>query len=225
MVDAHHIVRTQDQATEHWHEHASHFPGVHHSEPISASLEPEEDSTTEPVIPNQSLMTFILAQHRANFDLWHQEDLARDLSATAENIAAVKHAIDHLNQKRNDLVEKIDETLLNAFPCQECDAPLNSEPPGLIIDRLSILALKIYHTREETQREAGSDSEAHRRRNLHRLAVLEEQRTDLANCLDELWRQVLAGQRRFKLYRQMKMYNDPQLNPVLYGRQDLHKGC
>jgi hypothetical protein len=170
-------------------------------------------------------MNSILAQHRANFDLWHQEDLARDMSATAENIATVKHAIDRLNQDRNDLVETIDETLLCSLPAQNSTAPLNSEPPGLIIDRLSILALKIYHTDEEAHRESATDSDAHRRRNLRRLVVLQEQRTDLADCLDTLWQQVLAGERRFKLYRQMKMYNDPQLNPVLYGQSGMRKGC
>jgi hypothetical protein len=86
-----------------------------------------------------------------------------------------------------------------------------------MIDRLSILALKIFHTREEAHR--GSATEAHRQRNAERLALLEEQRDDLAACLDALWSEVLDGKRRFKLYRQMKMYNDPELNPVMYGRK------
>ena len=91
---------------------------------------------------------------------------------------------------------------------------LHSETPGLIIDRLSILALKIYHTDEEVHRPTASDE--HHHRNEDRLAILIQQRADLAQCLDDLWSQVLAGQRRFRLYRQMKMYNDPDLNPVLY---------
>jgi len=220
MVDAHQITRTHDQATLHWHDHASHF-GTDNNLLETANLHQLTCDALE--IPSEGLMAFILAQHRANFDLWHQEDLARDLRATAENIATVKHAIDHLNQSRNDLVEKIDQTLLCSLPRQESNVPLNSEPPGLIIDRLSILSLKIYHTREEAQRDTATN--AHRHRNLNRLAVLEEQRNDLADCLDALWKQVLAGERRFKLYRQMKMYNDPQLNPVLYG-QDVHRqGC
>jgi CRISPR/Cas system CMR-associated protein Cmr1 (group 7 of RAMP superfamily) len=219
MIDAHQITRSQDQATLEWHDHASHFFA---EQPSGAGDSPE--SNIIPVhVPVEGIMRCILAQHRANFDLWHQEDLARDMRATAENIADVKHAIDRLNQNRNDLVEKIDETLLNALPHQVSTAPLNSEPPGLIIDRLSILALKIYHTREEAQRESATTE--HRFRNLDRLRVLEEQRTDLADCLDVLWKQVLAGERRFKLYRQMKMYNDPQLNPVLYGQQGPTKGC
>ncbi len=85
-----------------------------------------------------------------------------------------------------------------------------------MIDRLSILSLKIYHTREESCRE---DAPAgHAERNCERLVILEEQRADLAHCLDTLWSDILAGKRRFKLYRQMKMYNDPSLNPAIYGK-------
>ena len=86
----------------------------------------------------------------------------------------------------------------------------------MIIDRLSILSLKIYHTREETER-AGAPP-GHAERNLDRLAILELQRADLANCLDQLWRETLHGDRRFKIYRQLKMYNDPSLNPAIYGK-------
>ncbi|WP_433969759.1 DUF4254 domain-containing protein [Tunturiibacter gelidiferens] len=85
-----------------------------------------------------------------------------------------------------------------------------------MIDRLSILALKIYHTREEARRTSATAE--HRSRNVERLALLEQQREDLAGCLDVFWSEVLGGKRRFKLYRQMKMYNDPELNPAVYGR-------
>jgi hypothetical protein len=94
------------------------------------------------------------------------------------------------------------------------EAPLNSESPGLMIDRLSILALKMYHTRDEAERRDAP--EGHAVRNRERLAVLTEQRADLAMCLDALWEETLKGTRRFKLYRQMKMYNDPDLNPAIY---------
>ena len=160
------------------------------------------------------IMAIAIAQHRANFDLWHEEDKARCPGATDAEIARVKHAIDALNQRRNDLMEKIDLWLLDHLEQNE-SAPLHSETPGIMIDRLSILALKIYHTREETHR--GSATETHHQRNRRRLALLEEQRADLAGCLDALWAQVLNGTRRFKLYRQMKMYNDPELNPAMYG--------
>jgi hypothetical protein len=112
-------------------------------------------------------------------------------------------------------MEKMDVWLMERLD-QDPVAPLHSETPGLMIDRLSILALKIYHTREETQRESATG--AHRVRNVERLALLEEQRGDLAMCLDALWAEVLGGRRRFKLYRQMKMYNDPELNPAVYSR-------
>ena len=104
-----------------------------------------------------------------------------------------------------------------ARPAQ-CEAPLHSESPGLIIDRLSILALKIYHTREEAER--ADAPPGHADRNSDRLAILEDQRADLAACLDALWRETLAGTRRFKLYRQLKMYNDPSLNPAIYKEQE-----
>jgi hypothetical protein len=162
------------------------------------------------------LMGLAVAQHRANFDLWHEEDKARDPDASDAEIVKVKHAIDVLNQCRNDLVQQIDELLLAMAGEQNTAAPLHSETPGMMIDRLSILALKIYHTREEAHRD--SATEAHRRKNVARLDVLNEQRADLAECLDALWKEVIAGTRRFKLYRQMKMYNDPELNPAIYKK-------
>jgi hypothetical protein len=156
-------------------------------------------------------------QHRANFDLWHIEDEARTPGATDAQLADVKHRIDSTNQLRNDLAEDLDRTLLDWLAPQRLpaeEAPLHSETPGLIIDRLSILALKIYHTREEAERCDASTE--HWERNRARLAILTEQRADLARCLDLLWRETLAGTRRFKLYRQLKMYNDPTLNPAIY---------
>ena len=159
----------------------------------------------------------ILHLHRANFDLWHLEDRARDPGATDTTIAAVKRSIDHTNQRRNDLVERIDIALLTwlgAAGLPRIGVPLHSETPGLILDRLSILSLKCFHTAEEVNR-IGVD-EDHIERNQQRLAILNEQLHDLAACLETLWAQICRGERRFKLYRQMKMYNDPDLNPVLY---------
>jgi Protein of unknown function (DUF4254) len=161
------------------------------------------------------LMALVMAQHRANFELWHEEDKARVPGVADAEIVRVKRAIDRLNQRRNDLMEKMDAWLMERLD-QDDAAPLHSETPGLMIDRLSVLALRIYHTREEAHR--ASATESHRLRNAERLSVLEEQREDLAGCLDALWAEVLKGTRRFKLYRQMKMYNDPELNPAVYSR-------
>jgi hypothetical protein len=194
MLDALLIARMQDEMTAAMHETESELA-------IEASAD--------------GLMALAMAQHRANFELWHEEDKARVPGVADAEIARVKRAIDRLNQRRNDLMEKMDGWLIERLE-QDEDAPLHSETPGLMIDRLSILALKIYHTRDEAHRE--SATEAHRQRNAERLALLEEQRDDLAGCLDALWAEVLKGTRRFKLYRQMKMYNDPELNPAVYNR-------
>ncbi|WP_254064712.1 DUF4254 domain-containing protein [Granulicella sp. S156] len=199
MIDAFHIALLQDQATAHWHD-------------SSAALQ----------APRDAFDKLILEQHRANFDLWHREDAARDPMAADQAIAAVKRAIDKLNQRRNDLVERIDLALLEVASQQPVEAPLHSETPGLMIDRLSILALKVFHTEEETRREDASVE--HHQRNRERLTLLTEQRNDLSACLAELWTEVLAGKRRFKLYRQLKMYNDPALNPVLYGKPTVESG-
>jgi hypothetical protein len=204
MLDARQITHLHDHATLSWHQDEF-APGL---------LPPDEPGASA------ELLQLALAQHRANFDLWHEEDKAREPAASDTGIALVKRAIDVLNQTRNDLVESIDRMLLEAAGDQDPAAPLHSESPGLIVDRLSILALKIYHTAEETHR--ASASEAHRERNLARLALLQEQRSDLAACLDALWIDVREGKKRFKLYRQMKMYNDPDLNPAIYAH-NLHR--
>jgi hypothetical protein len=163
----------------------------------------------------------VVAQHRANFDLWHAEDRARAPRATDHDIAEVKRSIDRYNQIRNDLAEQCDTLLLNQATAAlrpkggpSSTAPLNSESAGLMIDRLSILALKIFHTEEEIDRPNAPPG--HRDRNRERLARLTEQRDDLVACLDQLWSEVLQGTRRFKIYRQLKMYNDPTLNPAIY---------
>jgi hypothetical protein len=167
----------------------------------------------------------VAGHHRANFELWHIEDEARAPGATDAELAGVKRRVDSTNQRRNDRAEVLDRLLLEwlaprGLPNHE--APLNSESPGLIIDRLSILSLKIYHTREEAER-AGAPA-GHAERNRERLAILEEQRADLAGCLDALWQETLAGTRRFKLYRQLKMYNDPSLNPAVYRKPGAQPG-
>jgi hypothetical protein len=195
MLDALHITRLHDEATLRWHRP--------HPDPPPL------------ITPSSSFADLVLAHHRANYDLWHEEDKARAPGATDARVAAIKRAIDTLNQTRNDLVEALDRALLDAAGPQHPAAPLHSESPGLILDRLSVLALKLYHTADESRR--ASATEAHRARNLARLDLLHSQRDDLVSCLDTLWTDVLAGRRRFKLYLQLKMYNDPDLNPEVYS--------
>lgn len=202
MLSAKAIVSLQDQLTRDWH------------------LEPASTSPAMPESDAAGWLDLVARQHRANFDLWHIEDEARAPGAPDARLADVKRRIDRTNQFRNDLAEQLDRAILAWLQPQHLpapSAPLHSESPGLMIDRLSILALKIFHTREEAGRTDAPDG--HAERNRARLAVLEEQRTDLAACLDALWREVLAGTRRFKLYQQLKMYNDPSLNPAMYRSQ------
>jgi hypothetical protein len=162
----------------------------------------------------------VAEQHLANFELWHAEDDARTPEASDHDLASIKRFIDHANQRRNDLTEQCDVLLLDSLSRQNLPAPgaeLHSESPGLMLDRLSILSLKLFHTKEEMDRPGAPPG--HRERNLARLGILFEQRDDLAASLDRLWQQVLDGRRRFKLYRQLKMYNDPTLNPAVYSQR------
>lgn len=201
LLSAAAIIQLHDQRTRHWHQ------------------QPREKDAGGAAA--NDWLNAVDLQHRANFELWHIEDEARAPGVTDAELAAVKHRIDQTNQRRNDLAEALDRTLLawlepKGLPNPK--APLNSESPGLIVDRLSILALKIFHTREEAERTDAPPG--HAERNRDRLAILLEQRADLAACLDQLWSETLAGTRQFKLYRQLKMYNDPALNPAIYRRQN-----
>lgn len=170
----------------------------------------------EPEVEGGGLGSLVKENHRCNFTLWHEEDEARRDDLGAEHVRRAKRAIDRMNQLRNNAIERIDAALLELLPEAGEDVPLHSETPGMILDRLSILALKIYHMKEQTER---SDvEEAHRRQCAAKLEILRQQRNDLAAVLEEYAGDLLAGRRRFKVYYQMKMYNDPKLNPKLYGK-------
>jgi len=162
-------------------------------------------------------------QHQVNFELWHQEDMARDPDVSDSIIASVKRAIDVLNQRRNDLIEQMDQFLLNILRVEnvknDADTEMNSETPGSMVDRLSINALKIYHMDEEVQRK--EITAEHRNKCAGKLSVLQEQREDLEQCLSKLLADLSSGEKRLKVYRQMKMYNDESLNPVLYRKDEL----
>lgn len=163
---------------------------------------------------------WVRANHRFNCLLWREEDKARRTDVDPAEIAASKRLIDQHNQKRNDAVEAVDEAILAALGHlpRTHDARLSSETAGAMIDRLSILSLKIFHMREQSER---TDADAaHIDRCRDKLQRLKLQRADLASCLDQLLADARAGRAYFKVYRQFKMYNDPTLNPYLYGRRD-----
>ncbi|MCB1308005.1 MAG: DUF4254 domain-containing protein [Leptospiraceae bacterium] len=151
---------------------------------------------------------------------WHLEDLIRNPDITGADVKHLKHRIDSSNQNRVDTVEKIDDWFLEHFK----DAPrkpqarLNSETPAWLVDRMSVLALKIYHMHEQTERT--DVSAEHIQKCRAKLDVLLEQKKDLSMCLDQLMEDIQQGDRYMKVYRQMKMYNDEQLNPVLYARKE-----
>jgi len=146
--------------------------------------------------------------HRSNALLWAEEDLARRRDVADAEIAANKRRIDAFNQARNDAVERLDEIVLAALGTAiREEARVHSETPGMMVDRLSILALKIRAMRAQTRR--ADAAPAHVESCRAKLARLEEQRADLARALDELLADCAAGRARFKIYRQFKMYNDP----------------
>ncbi len=147
---------------------------------------------------------------------WHLEDIVRDPLIDPVQGLALKRRIDKSNQDRTDLVEQIDDHFLSAFAAVVAaeNTRVNTESPAWAIDRLSILVLKIWHMQEEVNRQ-DADA-AHREKCNQKLQVLLEQQKDLSTSIDELLADLASGRMRMKVYRQMKMYNDPALNPVLY---------
>ena len=150
---------------------------------------------------------------------WHLEDIIRDEAIDPVEALALKRRIDHSNQDRTDLVEEIDSYFRQQYAEVAIlpTATLNTESPAWAIDRLSILALKIWHMREQTQR-IDADA-AHIAKCQAKLGVLLEQRVDLTVAIDQLLDDIAAGRKYMKVYRQMKMYNDPETNPILYGKK------
>ena len=148
---------------------------------------------------------------------WHLEDIIRDPQIDPVAALALKRRIDASNQERTDLVEYIDSWFLDKFKevTPQPDARINTESPAWAIDRLSILALKIYHMQKETERQ--DVSQKHRDECERKLAILLQQREDLSTAIEELLEDMAAGRKYMKVYKQMKMYNDPELNPVLYA--------
>lgn len=194
-LDVEQIVQLHRERTEQWHQ----------EETPSLSTSPWSE---------------IERNHRMNFDLWHEEDMARRDDLGAERVRQAKRQIDRFNQARNDAMEQIDLWIQAQLQGLRAEGVLHSETPGMIIDRLSILSLKRYHMAEEAQRASATVEHQHRCQS--KLQVIEEQLVDLSQCLTWLLQQLNAGERRFKLYKQFKMYNDPTLNPQLYRAAPKH---
>jgi hypothetical protein len=169
------------------------------------------------------LLGVVCQQHQFNFLLWHEEDIARSPDVSDERIADVKRSIDRYNQQRNDWIERIDEALVDMLTEEGIlpreSARLNTETPGSAIDRLSIMSLRMYHLVEQLDRD---DVDAnHRKKVQERLERCRLQHVDLSRSLSELFDDLWSGRKMLKVYRQMKMYNDPTLNPYLYRSQRL----
>ena len=196
MLDVEKIVAMQNQTVDLWH---------------------RERATN----PYEGWMAIVCQQHQFNFQLWHQEDIARSPDVSDSEIAQVKRNIDKLNQQRNDWIERIDDYLTQYLEESSITAPAdarsNSETVGSCVDRLSIMAIRIYHLQEQLDRD--DVDEAHVSRVGQRLAICKLQQSDLAQCLSELMDDIRAMRKKHRVYRQFKMYNDPTLNPYLYQRQ------
>jgi len=150
---------------------------------------------------------------------WHLEDIIRLPNINPAEALQIKRRIDKSNQERTDMVEKMDDYFLDQFKHVEPKptAKINSETPAWLLDRMSILLLKIYHMKEQTERK--DVTEEHLVKCQAKLAILLEQKTDMQLAFDQLLEDILYGERKMKAYRQMKMYNDASLNPMLHPKK------
>jgi cell division protein FtsB len=193
MIKVSELIELQTQTVEQWHQQPVDNPysGIHNT---------------------------VCQQHSFNYLLWHEEDIARSRDVTDEEIARVKRSIDSYNQQRNDWIEKVDDEVTSMVESSGIDvpddAPMNTETPGCTIDRLSILALRIYHLKEQLERTDATQD--HRESVEHKIAVCLLQQNDLKTSLSQLLEDIFSGRKRHRTYRQFKMYNDPTLNPYLY---------
>ncbi|MEL7265096.1 MAG: DUF4254 domain-containing protein [Planctomycetota bacterium] len=168
--------------------------------------------------PYEGFLQLVCQQHEHNYRLWHEEDIARSPSVTDTEIAGVKRRIDKLNQARNDMIEQLDDAITDLLA--ECsvlpfsEAPINTETAGSAIDRLSIMSLRLYHYEEQMQRT--DVDQTHLQKVADRIDLCRIQHTDLTLSLCQLLDDLFAGVKKHRTYRQMKMYNDPSLNPSIY---------
>jgi hypothetical protein len=177
------------------------------------------DATIQNPYPADSLEYLLYLKNWIDTVQWHLEDIIRDPQIDANEALQIKRRIDRSNQERTDVVEYIDSWFLQKFKevVTEPEASINTESPAWAIDRLSILALKIYHMQIEANRPDAT--EAHKKACQQKLDVLLAQREDLSIAIDQLLEDIARGIKYMKVYRQMKMYNDESLNPVLYQQK------
>lgn len=177
------------------------------------------DATMNNPFPLKSIEYYLYLKNWIDVVQWHLEDIIRDPEIEPKEALAIKRRIDKSNQDRTDIVELIDSYFLDKYkqvkPLQ--NATINTESPAWAVDRLSILTIKLFHMQEEVGR---SDASAeHRQKCEEKLHVLLEQEKDLSTALDQLLTDIETSHKYMKVYKQMKMYNDPALNPVLYGQK------
>lgn len=182
-------------------------------------LSDDVDAFEQNPYEKNSLEWFLYSKNWIDTVQWHLEDIIRDENILPEVALKIKRRIDASNQKRTDLVEKIDDYFIDYYKNVQVhqDAKLNTETPAWAIDRFSILALKVFHMKIEAERE--SADEVHRTKCLGKLSILLEQKQDLGQAIDSLLIDIENGTNRLKSYKQMKMYNDESLNPILYQKK------
>lgn len=180
------------------------------------------DSIDAPVprpYPEGSVEDTLFLKNWIDAAQWHMEDIIRDPDIEPAEGMKLKHQIDESNQRRTDMVEEIDTYFRDRYADVKpnADATINTESPAWALDRLSILALKIWHMREQAERTDASAE--HTARAAGKLDILLQQRDDLSDAIDALLEDIAAGRKYMKVYRQMKLYNDPETNPVLYAKK------
>ncbi len=183
----------------------------------------KHDDINQPIqnpYPDTSLSHLLYKKNWIDTVQWHYEDIIRDPNINPEKGMEIKRKIDKSNQDRTEMVEYIDSYFLNKFSqiVPKEQASINSESPAWVLDRLSILVLKIYHMDEEYKREG--TGEEHKDSCKKKLDILLEQRKDLAGAIDDLLTDISTGDKKMKVYKQMKMYNDESLNPILYKNNE-----
>jgi hypothetical protein len=183
-------------------------------------LQDDVDTPLKNPFPSDCFENLLYHKNWIDTVQWHLEDIIRLPEIEPTEGIKIKRRIDKSNQDRTDLVEKIDDYFLVQFKniTPKTGARINSETPAWLVDRMSILMLKIFHMKEQTERtDVGAD---HLEKCESKLAILLEQKTDMQHAFDELMEDIKNGNRRFKVYRQMKMYNDASLNPMLYKQKN-----